>query len=254
MMNSFSESDEILKDNLKIKSKYNKFDDQLDSAIIDLSSQNIDEFNELHNLVLDETTDDGVSISPGVDDFFYNKPMVKEDASKYKPRLSSLKEDEWESENSKLAEVKPEVNFNNGFLNQNIAKLSALEQENQLLRKEISAFDAEFFEQLEDLKYRYSKLQEVSGSNDFSVQKENLPLDRLGWSARKSMTVIDKASYTSPLIAHRFNKNIEPVFQSSIKNNLEYSLTRSNRDSTHPESISWKPQSNMKHFSTSNFK
>jgi hypothetical protein len=33
--------------------------------------------------------------------------------------------------------------------------LEALIEENKLLKKEISAFDMEFFEQLEDLKYRY---------------------------------------------------------------------------------------------------
>jgi hypothetical protein len=36
-----------------------------------------------------------------------------------------------------------------------------LEEENIKLKSEISKFDIEFFEELEDLKYRYSKLQGI---------------------------------------------------------------------------------------------
>ena len=35
------------------------------------------------------------------------------------------------------------------------------------LRKEMSAFDTSFFEELEDLKYRYSRLQDIMGADPY---------------------------------------------------------------------------------------
>lgn len=93
-------------------------------------------------------------------------------------------------------------------------KLRELAEENQRLKEEMRNFDGEFFEQLEDLKYRYSQLQEVLGEDpllrasakqhlnikDGSRSGQNLPLDKLAWSVRRSMTAIDRARYDSPLV------------------------------------------------------
>lgn len=95
----------------------------------------------------------------------------------------------------------------------------------QALKRELGAFDTDFFEQLEDLKYRYTRLQELKGdappavnpstpyttststrdesSKDMSKDKSQLPLDRLAWSLRNSMTAMDRASWDSPLIKGR---------------------------------------------------
>jgi hypothetical protein len=89
-------------------------------------------------------------------------------------------------------------------------RVSALQRENDRLKKEMESFDSEFFEQLEDLKYRYSKLQEVVGEDPAStraipltdprIRGGGLPLDRLSWSVRSAMTAMDRAGLTSPLV------------------------------------------------------
>ena len=89
-------------------------------------------------------------------------------------------------------------------------RVSALQRENDRLKKEMESFDSEFFEQLEDLKYRYSKLQEVVGEDPAStraipltdprIRGGGLPLDRLSWSVRNAMTAMDRAGLTSPLV------------------------------------------------------
>eukprot|EP01033_Poteriospumella_lacustris_P002265 gene2265-1656_t len=99
--------------------------------------------------------------------------------------------------------------------------VQALAEENQRLKKEIAAFDGDFFEELEDLKYRYAKLQEVIGEdplapslfgknqlptplNDATVHDADgtskLPLSRLAWSVRNSMRAMDRAADDSPLV------------------------------------------------------
>ena len=90
-------------------------------------------------------------------------------------------------------------------------RVSALQRENDRLKQEMQSFDVEFFEQLEDLKYRYSKLQEVVGEDPTSVRAVpltdprvrggGLPLDRLSWSVRNAMTAMDRAGLTSPLVS-----------------------------------------------------
>jgi len=83
-------------------------------------------------------------------------------------------------------------------------RLSALARENERLKKEIGSFDSEFFEQLEDLKYRYSRLQEIVGEDPSAAGTKKgsaLPLDRLSWSVRNSMTAMDRAGLTSPLVS-----------------------------------------------------
>jgi hypothetical protein len=100
-------------------------------------------------------------------------------------------------------------------------RVKRLETENRKLKEEMKAFDSHFFEELEDLKFRYSRLQEVIGedpvvddslSKSISTRKDvrslspnsrDLPLNRLSWSARNSMRAIDKANYASPLVQGR---------------------------------------------------
>ena len=100
----------------------------------------------------------------------------------------------------------------------------SLAEENARLRSELKAFDGEFWEQLEDLKFRYSRLQEVVGEEPDvtgrgiypmrpkssggapgkpSAQGQQ-PLDALPWSARNAMTAMDRAGITSSLARGRY--------------------------------------------------
>lgn len=99
--------------------------------------------------------------------------------------------------------------------------VAAIIEENKALKNTLNEFDAEFFEQLEDLKYRYARLQEIVGQSPAPTgsiisdeRKENvsdvpaayrksaLPLDKLAWSARSSVNAMDRASYNSPLVSN----------------------------------------------------
>jgi len=87
------------------------------------------------------------------------------------------------------------TNIDNNIAN----KLALLEKENARLKAEMSVFDRDFFEEVEDLKYRYTKLKEVVGDVEVeSSSGKTLPLERLSWSLRKSMTAIDKISHSNP--------------------------------------------------------
>jgi Ca2+-binding EF-hand superfamily protein len=112
-------------------------------------------------------------------------------------------------------------------------KEAALLEENARLKGELSSFDSEFWEQLEDLKYRYNHMQELVGSdqsqgNKFlrgygnekaTVRPEgnysrssamekyrrsgeggNLPLDSVGWAKRNPSTAMDNAALDTPLM------------------------------------------------------
>ena len=103
-------------------------------------------------------------------------------------------------------------------------KMKNLAQENARLKAEMSVFDREFFEEIEDLKFRYTKLQELvgdappvsdgleylpvhSGVTAAAVTAKptgsKLPLDRLSWSVRQSMTAMDRAGITSQVAGQR---------------------------------------------------
>ncbi len=86
-------------------------------------------------------------------------------------------------------------------------QLQQLSEENIKLKQEIRAFDGEFFEQLEDLKYRYAQLQDVLGEDPLmratvqaKIKDGPLPLNKLAQSVRRSMTAMDRANYDSPLV------------------------------------------------------
>lgn len=104
-------------------------------------------------------------------------------------------------------------------MSQDLEHMRQLTEENARLKSEMSAFNSEFFEELEDLKFRYAKLQEivgedplapgVFGKSKLSVPLTNdggsdttskLPLSRLAWSVRNSMLAMDRASEDSPLV------------------------------------------------------
>ena len=108
----------------------------------------------------------------------------------------------------------------------------SLAEENARLRSELKAFDGDFWEQLEDLKFRYSKLQEVVGeepdvpvrggsaaSSIYPVRpssssssaaagrdrtSSSRPIDALPWSTRNAMTAMDRAGITSTLARGRY--------------------------------------------------
>lgn len=103
-------------------------------------------------------------------------------------------------------------------MSQDLENIRKLAEENARLKSEMSAFDSEFFEELEDLKYRYAKLQEIVGGDPLAPSvygksklsvpltdegKETtskLPLSRMAWSVRNSMRAMDRASEDSPLV------------------------------------------------------
>ena len=108
------------------------------------------------------------------------------------------------------------------------SRMSRLERENTMLKAEMSFLDKDFFEELEDLKHRYVRLQEIVGeapardmsagipvhgreaaeapypmSKSVEQGKKGMPLDRLSWSVRQSMTAMDRAGITSQLAGTR---------------------------------------------------
>jgi hypothetical protein len=110
----------------------------------------------------------------------------------------------------------------------------SLLEENERLKKEMKAYDSNFFEEINDLKYRYTRLQEIVGEDPFldnsistslnsrhhpSVRSlspkgrkvADLPLNRLSWSTRSSMRAMDHANISSPLVRGR--RNIERELQ-----------------------------------------
>lgn len=198
------------------------------NEMLDLSARNIDELAELHEMMLQEKEYDYGEVPKTADplqfiDVTKDQNLSDRDSHTDEPATEDAKR----SDSSSLFPISEKENVNNNNsptmkksnLNSDefpeIAKgkelssleadrLSALERENERLRSEIGAFDSEFFEQLEDLKYRYSRLQEVVGEDPVTSttnkRSNKLPLDRLSWSVRNSMTAMDRAGLTSPLV------------------------------------------------------
>ncbi len=108
----------------------------------------------------------------------------------------------------------------------------ALIEENSRLKTELKSFDGEFWEQLEDLKYRYNHLQELVGSEKSESSKfikghgaerptvrplnpvnrsatmdqyrrsgeSGLPLDGVAWAKRNPSRAMDTAALDTPLV------------------------------------------------------
>ena len=119
-------------------------------------------------------------------------------------------------------------------------KEAALLDENARLKQELKAFDGEFWEQLEDLKFRYNRLQGVVGqdtqvkgflngygaeppvvrpvdassatfrtSMDSSLRRsgdKTLPLESVAWAKRNATTAMDSAALDTPLVKGRHPK------------------------------------------------
>jgi hypothetical protein len=192
------------------------------AQILDLSERNLDELQALHEMILDEKEYDYGAVPETKRKPFENYhpegepmktqtrdmkstttsgavPMVAADSgSTVKPTLvptvSTPAAPKVEAAASKSEEDKTTEDN----------RLSALLRENERLKSEIAPFNAEFFEELEDLKYRYIRLQEIVGEEPRAAEGARasaLPLDRLSWSVRNSMTAMDRAGLTSPLVS-----------------------------------------------------
>lgn len=100
---------------------------------------------------------------------------------------------------------------------------SDLELQNMRLKQELGVFDADFFEQLEDLKYKYKELVDVVGEdpliqqlqarkNSFEDQlgrestRKDHSIDALPWTRRDPSTIADKASMSASLYRRREGK------------------------------------------------
>jgi hypothetical protein len=140
---------------------------------------------------------------------------------------ASLKKNKEENEKKPIGiaeeEEKQKKTIPKEFLENETIK--QLVDENEKLKNEVSAFDSNFFEELEDLKFRYSRLHEAVGEDPFlddsltrSLQTRHdrrnlagekmvslgaLPLNKLSWATKNAMKAIDHASYSSPLVRGR---------------------------------------------------
>lgn len=219
--------------------------------MLDLSSRNLDDLAELHQLILDEKDYDAIgdnissSHYPHNNNNRNNKPMNNNHANEehkevkkqyYDTNITNnqdkkhklvLTEDDMQdafdnntttnNNNNKSMKEEKKNDNDDDYINidttdlHTLDRMNALKKENDRLKKEIGSFDTEFFEQLEDLKYRYTRLQEIVGEDptrnlgnpitDPRIRGGGLPLDRLSWSVRNSMTAMDRAGLTSPLVS-----------------------------------------------------
>jgi hypothetical protein len=199
------------------------------ARILDLSERNLDELQQLHEMILDEKEFDYGAVPEAKHKPFAHYPAAAAEkeghgSSQTAPRVTakasthtpsraspepapphvSAPKAETKSPDSDTAFAantgKP---LTEAEKTTEANRLAALQRENQRLKAEIAPFDAQFFEELEDLKYRYSRLQEIVGEDPAASEprRSALPLDRLSWSVRNSMTAMDRAGLTSPLVS-----------------------------------------------------
>lgn len=201
-----------------------------ESSVLGMSSRHLTELNELHRWISEdeelaspEVSSTARSLSPtefvvapsSASNDLAPSSTGTRDVSKqlntkgFAPVMSPVAEHA-EEDTTETTPVKTKGTTTHGDGNREKLMLDALMEENKLLKKEISAFDMEFFEQLEDLKYRYVRMQEMVGgdpnhrnddSSDVSASPKKLPLDRLAWSTKTSIRALDRAKYTSPLVS-----------------------------------------------------
>lgn len=202
------------------------------TLVLDQSERNLEELNELHEMILDEKEYDYGAV-PEVkhkpfehympDDATHTRgsntastatpapanPKISAKTTTSEPQLQDKENkgaganisDTTKTLDTPFVEPKKERKLDQVEED----RLSALARENERLKKELGSFDGEFFEQLEDLKHRYSRLQEIVGEDPIGreggARSSALPLDRLSWSVRNSMTAMDRAGLTSPLVS-----------------------------------------------------
>lgn len=196
----------------------------------------LNELKAMHDLILDERDYDDPRLDPS------KKTAFDDDLQMHKlsSRNANKKDDDFDDLDRKIASssmrgtagiaVAPDspVKSKRSSDEDGIAltasdlsddKVRKLAEENQKLKKELQQFDKNFFEELEDLKFRYTKLQEVVGDDpavdkrllddprlrrlnpNGKASKDGLPLNELAWSVRDSMRAMDRASADSPLVA-----------------------------------------------------
>eukprot|EP01038_Epipyxis_sp_PR26KG_P004635 gene4635-6514_t len=156
------------------------------SNALDLASSNIDELAQLHDLIFDElderkTLHNNNNYSKEIKQTHQNLPTIAEEMESIEPLQRNK-----------------DFNFADELYNKN----NSTSRADDALMKELDAIDGEFFEELEDLKFRYSRLQELAGDDPNNVKnnsKVSGPLDKLPWSVRDSMTAMDRAAALSPL-------------------------------------------------------
>ena len=222
--------------------------------ILDETNATLAELKDLHSLVEEEF--DGVVRDKAMDELTNRQLQAQQQALEHENQLlenmlSQKKEEDSQRDKPTTARSRDNNNNNDSNNKQNdkqsqqqqssnttskdknpldIApeflqndKIRQLVEENKRLKGEVEAFDSNFFEELEDLKYRYSRLQEMIGEDPFlddSISRSlqirhdrrqltgqktvgTLPLNRLSWAAKSSMRAIDHASYDSPLVQGR---------------------------------------------------
>jgi hypothetical protein len=197
------------------------------ARILDLSERNLDELQQLHEMILDEKEFDYGALPEAKHKPFAHYPAAAAEkeghgSSQTAPRVTTKASTHTPSRTSPepasapVSAPKAEIKSPDSDTAAKTGKplteaektteanrLAALQRENERLKAEIAPFDAQFFEELEDLKYRYSRLQEIVGEDPVASEprRSALPLDRLSWSVRNSMTAMDRAGLTSPLVS-----------------------------------------------------
>ena len=191
-----------------------------ENSIMGLSSRHLTELNELHRWIAEdedlaspEISSSARSLSPiefvAAPSSSGTRDVSKPNNTKGFALVMSPVAEHVEEDTAATTPLKPrETRYDD--TNMEKSMVDALMEENKLLKKEISAFDMEFFEQLEDLKYRYVRMQEMVGGDpnhrnddisDAAASPTKLPLDRLAWSTKNSIRALDRAKYTSPLVS-----------------------------------------------------
>lgn len=212
---------------------------------MDKTSSTLAELDDLHKRILDERDYDDFDIlkenkktNKGKDDLvstLTSSPQKLLDIpssrnKESKERKGIAEEYDFDKKFPKDNSSKPKSSLYDSedietmYLNKNKPsddKYISLEEENKRLKEELSSFDSNFFEELEDLKYRYCKLQEIVGEDpkyplEFNrrktrslspskegVKDNDLPLQRYAWSVRNSMRAMDRADYGTPLVEGR---------------------------------------------------
>ncbi len=225
------------------------------------TSNTLQELNDLHNLVLDERDYDDPSTDPilkkkygggrnkgdGLDDDELQLHLLAsrhsekhhrdkdnhgyEDDDQDRLRSVSSSPDRTSSKNPTAPKTSKPTLAVDDLLVVDDETVRKLAQENKRLKEEMQQFDSNFFEELEDLKFRYAKLQEYVGEDPAAAPvskllsdprikrnmamrgatdpatdggppvKDGLPLSKLGWSVRDSMRAMDRAAYDSALVA-----------------------------------------------------
>lgn len=187
--------------------------------------------NELHRLILEDKDLNSPDRRSGNSVEVSNAPIGSRDRG---PPMPTLVED---------------VNEDSSPLKSSITDpraktlIDSLLEENKALKKEISAFDVEFFEQLEDLKYRYVRMQEIvgadpsllestlkdsklneNGDNSGNLTRKKSPLDRLAWSAQNLSHAMEQQPAFAESKATTFQHGLDSFRENESKKNGEHIL------------------------------